>query len=163
MTTDNIIVCSGCGVRLPNKNFGGSDGFNASGECNELFNELSGFTLMHNTSEFIHQYAVDAYGAQHAGLPTKNIRVAFSLIGLCLAIEHDYTGRQVQLVHMKIPKQDWPSLDIPEQKTSITVADVLDANPDAEKIDILRNWMKAVWESWSQHHEWIRKKTMEYI
>jgi hypothetical protein len=97
MATAHLIICSGCSLILPNKNLGPSESYNVSGECNELFNELSGYTLSQTNTNFMHQYIVDAYGAQHAGEPTKNIRVALSLIGLYLAVEHNYTGRQVQL------------------------------------------------------------------
>ncbi|MGI8583340.1 MAG: DUF5946 family protein [Chitinophagaceae bacterium] len=163
MTVGNIVICSGCGLKLPNKNLLLSKGYNASGECNELFNQLSGYTLSLNNINFIHQYIVDAYGAQHAGGITKNIRIAFSLIGLCLAVEHHYTGRQVQLVHMKIPKQNWETLEPPKQHSLITVADVLNVNSDWERIAVIHNWTKSVWQSWSLYHKWIRQKTKEYI
>ena len=163
MATVNIIVCSGCSLKLPNKNLGPSHSYNASGECNELFNELSGYTLSQVKTNFIHQFVVDAYGAQHAGKPTKNIRVAFSLIGLCLAVEHNYTGRQVQLVHMKIPKQQWETLESPKENSNITVADVLNADSDLNKHSMIKNWARSVWESWSLYHQWIREKTSELI
>jgi hypothetical protein len=149
------VICPGCNASLPGKNLPASENYNAAGECEELFNELSGFTLSLNDSEFIHQHIVDAYGAQHAGPPTKNIRVAFSLIGLCLAVENNYTGRQVQLVHMKIPKQTWELPGKPLH-SEITIADVMRV-PDNEKKQLIFDWMKAVWQSWSPHHEWIRE------
>ncbi len=155
MVTDNIIICSGCSLKLPNKNLGPSKSYNASGECMELFNELSGYTLSMTDSGFIHQYIVDAYGAQHAGVNTKPIRVMFSLIGLCLAVEHNYSGRQVQLIHMKIPKQLWQVLEPPLQKSAITVAGVLNTNNDIERRHMILDW--------SPYHEWIRNKTSLYI
>ena len=158
----NTIICPGCGVKLPIKNVAASPNHNASGECQELFNELSGFTLSNNTKEFIHQYVVDAYGAQHAGLPAKNIRVAFSLIGLCLAVEHNYTGRQVQLVHMKIPKQIWPDLSPPALPAKITIWNVITATSDQEKFTVINEWTKSVWHSWSTYHEYIRNICMPY-
>ncbi|HEV8079274.1 MAG TPA: DUF5946 family protein [Chitinophagaceae bacterium] len=163
MQVEKNVVCPGCGLKLLNKNVGVSESYNVSGECMELFNELSGYTLSMTDSGFIHQYIVDAYGAQHAGGITKNIRIIFSLIGLCLAVEYNYSGRQVQLIHMKIPKQLWQVLEPPLQKSAITVADVLNVNADLERIDKIKIWAKSVWEIWSQHHEWIRNKTAEYI
>ncbi|MEJ7672821.1 MAG: DUF5946 family protein [Chitinophagaceae bacterium] len=111
----NIVICSGCGLKLPKQNIAASERYNASGECENLFNQLSGYTLSQNDIEFIHQYIVDAYGAQHAGGITKNIRVIFSLIGLYLAVEHNYTGREVQLVHMKMAKQNGKLRNLPSK------------------------------------------------
>lgn len=163
MATAHLIICSGCSLILPNKNLGPSESYNASGECNELFNELSGYTLSQTNTNFMHQYIVDAYGAQHAGEPTKNIRVAFSLIGLYLAVEHNYTGRQVQLAHMKIPKQQWATLEPPKENSNITVADVLNAGSDLHKHSMIKNWARSVWESWSHYHQLITEKTAELI
>jgi hypothetical protein len=160
---ENIIICNGCGLKLPKINVAASENYNASGECENLFNQLSGYTLSQNNIEFIHQYVVDAYGAQHAGGITKNIRVIFSLIGLYLAVEHNYTGRQVQLVHMKIPKQIWETPELPRQNSLITVADILNTHKDIERKKLILSWAKSVWENWSHYHEWIRHTTAVYI
>lgn len=160
--SDGTITCPRCGEVLSNKEMRSSKNYNASAACEELFNELSGHTLAMVHTNFIHQYVVDAYGAQHAGPPTKNIRVIFALIGLCLAIEHNYTGRQVQLVHMKIPKQNWPALEPPTQPAAITVADVLNCDTEEEKVGMIKSWAASVWESWRKHHDYIRERTAEY-
>ena len=162
MQTDTVI-CPGCAAALPDNNKGASENYNASGECEALFYELSGYTLSINDPGFIHQYIVDAYGAQHAGVPTNNIRVIFSLAGLYLATEHNYTGRQVQLVHMKIPKQIWPDLAPPDVPAPITVADVINTNTEEEKIGMIEKWARSVWESWWQQHNYIREITARYI
>ncbi len=163
MPIEDLVTCPGCGLQLPNKNIENSDIHNASGECNELFSQLSGYTLSQNNIYFIHQHIVDAYGAQHAGGITKNITINFSLIGLCLAVEHNYTGRQVQLVHMKIPKQNWETLEPPEQSSIIKVANVLNANSNLQRDFMIKSWAKSVWESWAGYHELIRQKATEYI
>lgn len=163
MEASGLITCPGCGLKLTNQHLTISNNYNASAECNELFNTLSGYTLSLNNTNFIHQYVVDAYGAQHAGGITKNIRVMFSLIGLCLAAEHNYTGRQVQLVHMKIRKQQWETLQLPRQKALITIADIIHANGKEGKIIMIKNWVKSVWDSWSLYHDLIRQQTLLYI
>ena len=147
-------VCPGCGARLQGT-FIQSGGYHGSAACNDFFNALCGFTLSQYEPGFFHQHAVDAYGAQHAGPPTKNIRVVFSLLGLCLALEQNYSGRQVQLAHMKIPKQEWQLPGLPQQ-ASITVVDVCNAN-DEDKKEMIGEWMKDVWQSWSAHHAWVRE------
>ena len=77
---------------------------NASAECQRLCHELSLYTLSHGDAFFIHQVAVDAYAAQHAGPASKPITVAFALIGLCLLLERGHTGRAVQRAR---PSNTW--------------------------------------------------------
>ena len=84
-------ICPGCGARLIKTEGAPNHVFNASLECIKLFYELSGRTLTLNRQEFLHQLVVDSYSAQHPGGVTKNITVAFALIGLCLVVEHQYT------------------------------------------------------------------------
>lgn len=80
----------------------------------DQFNELSFYTLQHpDQVYFIHQHIVDAYQAQTADQNTKPIALTFSLVGLYLYLEKNYTGRQVQQAHMRMAqhKQTWPTLD----------------------------------------------------
>ena len=157
----NLITCPGCGLILPKKNYLPDNNYKTSKECFELFAQLSGYTLTLNYTEFIHQLVVDSYGAQHSGGDTKNITAVFSLIGLCLANEHNYTGRQIQKVHMNIPKQKWPRLEPPKQAGLLTVQNVLGANSELE--ESIKKWAKSVWESWFEHHNWIRQRTKDNI
>jgi hypothetical protein len=82
----------------------------------DQFNELSFYTLAHpNNIYFIHQHIVDAYQAQTADSNTKPIAITFSLAGLYLFLEKNYTGRQVQQAHMKLAqnKKVWPQFELP--------------------------------------------------
>jgi hypothetical protein len=131
----------------------------------QLYNDLMCYTVANQDSAFIHQHAVDAYAAQHASGTTRNIAVAFGLIGLYLALEKGFTGKQVQLAHMQIARvrKDWPRLEPPTRPAGITVRDVLEAGSDAEKDRIIHEWMAAVWESWADRQEWVREKTDELL
>ncbi|MED1876957.1 DUF5946 family protein [Brevibacillus borstelensis] len=163
-----FLVCNkhpGCGVNLPDQNLDPSDRYNASGECRSLYNELSAYFMMNPDITFKAQHAVDAYGAQHSGGITKNITNAFSLIGLYLTIEHGYTGRQVQLAHMELAKKtiQWPTLDLPTKHYSLTVADVLKAEKESNRKEMLMKWAKHVWDTWERHHEWTRNIYASYL
>ena len=65
----------------------------------DVYNELSYYTLAHPDPAFLHQNIVDAYAAQHADESTKPIVIVFGLIGLYLHIERNFTGKQVQRAH----------------------------------------------------------------
>jgi hypothetical protein len=161
MSLNAIVECPGCGLHLPDRHLDRADRFNASGECLEMFYELSCWTLARQDSRFIHQHAVDAYEAQHAGGNTRPITAVFGLIGLCLALEKGYTGRQVQLAHMKIAsrRKEWPRLEPPNRKAELTVMDVMQAETDAEKEVMLMKWAASVWDIWKDQHPWVLEVT----
>jgi len=133
-----------------------SDGrYNASAECWQLYGELCAYTTTRGDIEFIHQLAVDAYGAQHAGENVRPITVAFALIGLYVACERGYSGRQVQRMHMLLAQRSktWPRFVPPPHAGTVTVLNVVRARPGEERDAMLRRWGQSVWDAWGQEHE----------
>jgi hypothetical protein len=122
----------------------------------DIFHELSYYTTSHPSPSFIHQHVVDAFAAQTADEDTKPIKITFALLGLYLFLEKDFTGRQVQLTHMKIAKVkdnvDWPKIIYPEDKGSITISDVLQSTPGEERDLMIKKWCLSVWEAYSDSH-----------
>jgi len=150
--------CPGCGLTLPNQNREAPDRYNASGECRELYHELTAYFMTNPDIHFRAQHAVDAYGAQHSGGATKPITTAFSLVGLYLALERGYTGRQVQRAHQQLAKLNltWPAFELPSVRYEITVADVLAAEDDPSRHEKLMEWAKCAWDAWRHQQEWTR-------
>lgn len=113
------------------------------------YHDLSYYTLAHPDPRFIHQYIVDAYTAQTADEKTKPIAITFALIGLYLAVEKKYSGREVQLAHMKLANQRkaWPTFKLPEQRGEITVSDVLKVPAGPKRDEAIYNWCVSVWEA----------------
>jgi hypothetical protein len=111
------------------------------------YDELCCYTLSLGDPEFIHQHVVDAYAAQTATADDKPIRLAFALVGLYLHLERGFTGKQVQLAHMKLAqrKQEWPRFDLPEWRGNLTAADPMDAPPGAERDAAIKRWCQDVW------------------
>jgi hypothetical protein len=118
----------------------------------ELFNELSFYTLAHSDPAFIHENSADAYRAQHADESTKPIAVVFAVMGLYLYLEKNFTGRQVQLAHMRMARQrkNWPQLPLPSRQSDIGVSDVISAEPGSLRDAMIRKWCAAVWEVWQE-------------
>jgi hypothetical protein len=160
-TENTTATCPGCGLVHSDRHPDSPDRFNSSGECWHHFSDLSCYSVSKRDAEFIHQYAVDTYEAQHAGGKTRNITVVFGLIGLYLALEKSYTGKQVQRAHVQIARvrKDWPRLDPPLRPAAITVLDVLGVSDGPDKDALIRRWMEAVWESWADRQEWVRETT----
>jgi len=131
----------------------------------DLYNELSCYTLSHPDPSFLHQHMVDAYVAQHADGLTKPIGIVFALIGLYLHVEKNFTGRQIQRIHMQLakPRKKWPQLTPPLERGAITVSAVMAASPGRERDDMIRNWCVSVWEAWKESHDRIRRLAKEEI
>ena len=124
----------------------------------EKFHELSFYTLDHpDKIYFIHQHIVDAWQAQTANENTKPIAITFSLIGLYLYLEKNYTGRQVQLAHIKLSqnKKTWPKFQLPDQRGDLTVTDVVQAKPGQDRDSMIKDWCASVWGAYKNGHETV--------
>jgi len=161
----SVIECPGCHLLLPDQHLDRPARVNASGECFRMFSDLLCYMVSKGDPGFIYQHAVDAYEAQHAGRATRPITVAFGLIGLYLALERGFTGKEVQRAHMKIAgiRRDWPLLEPPSQRAALTVHDVLEVRNGTGKDAMIRRWMAAAWEIWLDRHTWIRTTTDELL
>jgi len=90
---------------------------------------------------FILQHVVDAFAIQNANDNSKTIGVLFGLVGLYLHVENQFSGHGVQKAHMQLGrrKREWPRVYLPEDRGSMTVADVLAASAGPERDRRLRN------------------------
>jgi len=106
---------------------------------------------------FILQHVVDASAAQTADASTKPIKIVFGLVGLLLHIEKGYSGRQVQLVHIKLASQRkrWPTVPLPADRGDVTVADVLSAEEGPERDAAIDAWCRSIWAAYRASHKLI--------
>jgi hypothetical protein len=125
----------------------------------DLYHKLSYYTLTHPDPAFIHQFIVDAFGAQQANARTKPIRLAFALLGLYLHIEKGYTGRQVQQAHTRLArtKRDWPTFKLPKDRGEVTVADVLAAPAGSDRDAAIERWCRSVWAAYRENHQQVAR------
>jgi hypothetical protein len=123
----------------------------------ERYHELTAYTLSHQDPSFIHQYAVDAFAAQTADDKTKPITLTFALVGLYLAVERQFSGRQVQRVHTLLARRrkQWPRFGIPEHRGAITVRDVMDKPPGPERDQMIRTWAESVWQAYNAQRDGV--------
>jgi hypothetical protein len=119
----------------------------------DLYNELSYYTLAHPDPAFIHQHIVDAFAAQTADENTRPVKITFALAGLYLHIEKGFTGRQVQLAHMQLArkKEPWPVFSLPAHRGAITVADVLATPAGPARDGMIHQWCLSVWETFGEN------------
>lgn len=143
---------------------------NASPECWAVNAEQVGFELAHPVLVGrCHQQSVDAYGAQHAGEPTGRIRVAYSLVGLHLALDRGWSGERVRAFHQRMGRPDgsWPAFERPATDGgplgSLTVDDVARAGARAGSVDgharAVDRWARQVWAAWEEEHDAVAALT----
>jgi len=128
------------------------------------YDELAFYTLSKQDDFFIHQLVVDAYTAQNADENSKPIRVIFALAGLYLCVEKKFTGREVQLFHIKMAKnkKDWPEIILPEFRGEINIDQVLAVSPGPERDKIIHKWCASVWKAFGQNHRKIIHLVEQY-
>ena len=134
-------------------------------QAQEKFYELSYYTLAHADPAFIHQHVVDAFAAQTANEDSKPIAAAFALVGLCLYLERNYTGKQVQQAHMALArhKRDWPKFDLPKSRGAITVVDVLNEPAGPKRDAKIREWCASVWQTYRESHQQVLDLLSRYL
>jgi hypothetical protein len=121
----------------------------------KALDQVTYYALAHRDPFFIHQLVVDAYAAQHADTLSKSIYIAFALAGLYLHNERGFTGREVQLAHMRLAKhkKDLPIFALSLERGGITAHGVLKTH---EKDAEIKRWSATTWESLDSVHQQIR-------
>jgi hypothetical protein len=126
------------------------------------YDELYVYTM--DRPGFVLQHVVDAFAVQTANHESKPIGVVFGLVGLYLHVEKQFSGRQVQRVHMELGrrKREWPRVLVPEDRGSMTVADVLAASAGPERERAIDNWCRSVWTAFGANRQTITDLLREY-
>lgn len=128
------------------------------------YHKLCAYTLSRRDSGFIHQHVVDAFAAQNFYKGGKPIGITFALIGLYLLVEHHYSGKQIQQIHMKLgkTKQAWPEFILPENRGRITAVDVL-AAPEGEPRDqAIHTWCVSVWNAFAENRKVVAELLLKH-
>lgn len=126
------------------------------------FDEVYVYTM--GRPGFILQHVVDAFAVQSATADSKPIGVVFGLAGLYLHIEKQFSGRQIQQVHMQLGrrKRSWPSISFPEDRGRMTVADVSAAPAGPARDLAIESWCQSVWTSFRDNRDTIVALLREY-
>jgi hypothetical protein len=142
---------------------------NASPACRALYDEVVGFAYQHGHLMRLHQLTVDAYGAQHGGGGTPPIRLAYSLVGLHLALDHQLPGEQVRAAHTRMgkPGPTWPAFTPPQDVGAVTVLTVAElgarlASP-AGHAAAVDSWARQTWRAWSGQRGEVEELTRRLL
>jgi hypothetical protein len=128
----------------------------------EPYDEVYVYTM--GRAGFILQHVVDAYGAQTASDESKPTGVIFALVGLYLHVERQFSGSEVQKVHMRMGRQkrQWPAITLPRDRGSITAADVLAVPAGGERDNAIDEWCRSVWSAFCDSRQTIVDLLRDY-
>jgi Family of unknown function (DUF5946) len=155
-----VSACPGCGAVLADDDWPLRRKLKASPACWHVYTTVVGHESEHLVElGGLHQLTVDAYGAQHAGEGSPAIGLPFSLIGLHLALDEEWTGLQVRAAHQAIAQRRpaWPSFARPDHPEWLVIADVATATNPEDHARLVKNWAASVWQAWSPEHARVRE------
>lgn len=154
------IRCPGCGLRVADSDGPTHPYIGAAPGCWALYGEVLAREYGELRYPEVHRLTVDAYAAQHPGVPSRRSiqSVAVHLVSLHLVLERGFDGRRateaIRRVLAARPRLAW--LDPPPRLGGSTVADVLGADTPADHERRVRLWADDVWAAWVPHHATVR-------
>jgi hypothetical protein len=108
----------------------------------------------------VHGLTVDAYAAQHPGVPGRSSSrsVAVHLMRLYLILEQgvDSVAAAREVSRRLARRHDFPWLPPPPSLGELTVLDVVGAHNVADHTARVERWARSVWTAWSPHHDQVR-------
>lgn len=121
--------------------------------------EVSARTYQDPQRQVVLQVQVDAYAAQHPGLPGRRSAqsVGIHLMTLCLVLERGADPREGPRLHKQMvqrPVFHW--LEPPPARGLVTVLDVLATSDADSHIAAVNDWGRSVWDAWATHHATVR-------
>lgn len=147
--------CPGCHGLFPV-----SDGpvhryLGASAGCWAAYGEVLAKEYSDPRYRSVHRLTVDAYSVQHPGRPSPQTvqSLCLHLIGLHLAFEKALPQERITRAMSRMAKRpDYLWLEPQPLAYAMTVLDVTAARDAAEHAQRVREWARAAWAAWSDHH-----------
>jgi hypothetical protein len=160
------VNCYGCGALVPDVMWPSHRYVGASPGCWAIYAEVAGGGLLPPLPTPYGALVVDAYMAQHPGVPgpqsTQSVWV--HLIALQLVLEGDWPASQLVRIRKTVgelyPALPW--LEPPAFRGAVTFPD-LDEASDGPLDDLARRWVDGVWAAWEDHHGAVRAKAAELV
>ena len=151
-------ACPGCGTVLPELDGPVHAYIGSSPACWARYGEVLAREFQDPAWFRLHQVTVDAYAAQHPGVPERRSiqSVALHLITLGLILECGLDPANAPQVHKRLmPRPDFVWLKPPPMAGRLTVTNVLGASDPAEHERRVLAWGADVWSAWAPHHETV--------
>ena len=149
-------TCPDCGVVLTCVDTERHAYMGGSASCWALYGQVLEREYANPAYMKAHRTTVDAYAAQHPGLPDPRAiqSVNVHLVALFLTLEQethpDFVRRVLSRLASNKGALAW--LTPPAHLGEVTVTDVVKAADADEHHDLVMRWGRSVWRAWSPHH-----------
>lgn len=162
----NLEPCPGCGRPFPPSDGPVHPYIGASAGCWALYGALLAMEYGDARLMRWHRLTVDAYTAQHPGVPERRSAqsVHVHLCGLHLTLERGLDPPAVARAMRKMAdgrRYDW--LAPPALATDIGLAEVIAAAAGDRYPAVARAWAEAVWSAWTPVHPVIRAEAEQAL
>jgi hypothetical protein len=154
-------ICPDCKVALPRTDGPRHAYLGSSASCWAAYGELLAKEYGDQAYMAVHRQTVDAYCAQHPGLPERRTiqSINVHLAGLCLVIERGCSGEFARRHLAKLSENHedqfcW--LPPPPSLGEVRVTEVLAADQATAHAREVRRWAEEVWSVWEPHHSHVR-------
>lgn len=154
--------CPGCGALVPDIDGPVHKYVPSAPGCWLTFGEVQADEAQRFRYPPAHRMVVDAYMAQHPGDASDRRdrqSVFVHLVGLCAVLEHDIAHPYVTKLLGRVLRHRqgaFPILARTEGPGTLTVLHMIGAADLEDYERRALEWARAVWDSWSAHHELIR-------
>lgn len=153
--------CPGCGARFPESDGPIHEYMESSPSCWQAFGQVLAREYADPTLFAVHRLSVDSYAVQHPGGTSRQAiqSVGMHLARLCLFLERGLTPEEANAAMLRVGKTkiSMHFLVRPQNLGSITVAEVFAARETDQHVRLVRQWARAAWDAWSEHHKTIRR------
>ncbi|HEX8482376.1 MAG TPA: DUF5946 family protein [Allosphingosinicella sp.] len=158
-TVPDVEPCPGCARPYPRSQGATHAYIGASAGCWAAYGELLALEYGNPRLMRWHRLTVDAYTAQHPGLPERRSAqsVHVHLCGLYLVLERGMEPPAVARAMQRLADgrvYEW--LPPPPLATDTGLAEAIAAAAGGGYGPAVRAWAEAVWRAWAPHHPTIR-------
>jgi hypothetical protein len=159
--SSGTIHCIGCQALVPDFDGPTHAYIGASPGCWRVYGEVLAREYGEYAYPDCHRLTVDAYAAQHPGVPSRRSiqSVAVHLIWLHLVIERGLTSSAAtRLMKPAVQRaHEFAWLDPPSFAGGVTILDVAAAEGLEAHEAMVGRWAESVWSAWRAHHGTVRR------
>ena len=154
-------ACPGCGALLPVEDGPVHAYMTSSPACWARYNVILAAEYSDADLMRVHRLSVDTFAIQHPGANTERREiqsVGLHLARLMFQLEGDLTPEATTnlMLRMGERKSTLTALQ-PPARFSITTADVAPFAGGPKHAETVREWARATFDDWSDHHAFIRR------
>ncbi|WP_286196734.1 DUF5946 family protein [Tropicibacter sp. R15_0] len=162
-----VSTCPGCGACLPEIAGPTHSYMTSSAACFEAFTDVLAFEYSDSALLPTHRLTVDTFAVQHGGGGETRRQVqstGLHLARLYLQLGRNLTPQDSNNVMLGLGQHKASLIYLaPPQSYTMTVSDVRPFAGGPQHATKVREWAKATWADWQDHHAYIQDWTERHL